>query len=259
LPTIREILTSRWKFADAPRLKPVRAALDAALDAADAVTAKHSALAKNEKLSALGRLDDVRGFVSKSTAPAVHRARAVANKTRADLATWKARLQPPAPDRGDMAAAVLRSEMRQHLRGLSTGGRMALLLAENPDPTLLQAALEAPNFSSGLTDSLRAQMLEHYAAAKHPNDLAEIGQVEDAIELLTAATETALNAAKSASEFPSDRVFEDFVNASAPVVAPADPESQSEAMRALGALAKELGIKSIGNDGIKYHADDEAA
>ena len=41
MPAIREILTSRWKFDGVPRLKPVRAALDAALDAADAVTAKH--------------------------------------------------------------------------------------------------------------------------------------------------------------------------------------------------------------------------
>ena len=137
---------------------------------------------------------------------------------------------------------------------------MALLLAENPDPTLLQAVLEAPNFSSGLTDNLRAQMLEHYAAATHPNDLAEIAQAEEALELLTAATETALNAAKSVSEFPSDRVFEDFVNANAPASesASADPD-QSEEMKALGALAKEMGVKSIGKDGIKYHADDEAA
>jgi hypothetical protein len=69
-----------------------------------------------------------------------------------------------------------------------------------------------------------------------------------------------LIAAKSVSEFPSDRVFEDFVNASAPSSASSSADlDQSEEMRALGALAKELGVKSISRDGVKYHSDDEAA
>src|SRR5258707_12584206 len=160
--TIRDVFLGRWKssFDDVPRLKPVRAALDAALNAHDSVREKHTALAKNQHLSPLGRLDDVRSFVSKSTAPAIHRARAAANSMRQALAKQKARLQPAAPDPANVSAAVLRSEMRTHLRGLSTSARAALLLTENPDQTLVQAVLEAPGFSSGVSDDIRERMLE---------------------------------------------------------------------------------------------------
>jgi hypothetical protein len=223
--TIRDVFNSRWKFADVARLKPIRAALDVALNAHDAVREKHTTLAKNQHLSPLGRLDDLRSFVKSATAPAVHRARATASTVRQNLAKHRSRLLPAAPDPSNMTAAVLRSEMRQHLRGLSTAARAALLLSANPDPVLIQAVLEAPSFSSGVEDDIRERMLENYAATKHPNDLAEIAQAEEALELLEAATAMALGAAKSVSEFPSESLFEDFIGKQVGAADPSDPNA----------------------------------
>ena len=253
--TVRDVILSRWKpsFDDAPRLKTVRSALDFALNAHDAVREKHATLAKNQHLSPLGRLDDVRSFVSKSTAPAIHRGRKTASTARADLVKWKDRLKPAAPDPSNVSAAVLRSEMRTHLRGLSTSARAALLLTENPDPTLVQAVLEAPGFSSGVSDDIRERMLEIVINRDHPNELAAIAESEEALELLDAATGMVLSAAKSVSEFPSEKLFNDFIETTAPAargVADSDPDAD---WKALGALAKEMGIKSIGKDGVEYY------
>jgi hypothetical protein len=102
------------------------------------------------------------------------------------------------------------------LRSLSNNERTRLLLSQNPDPILVQAVLEAPSFSSGITDETRARMLEFVVNRDHANDLAAIAEVEEALELLEAATRMVWTTAKSASEFPSEKTFSDFIDSSAP-------------------------------------------
>src|SRR5882757_8243283 len=131
---VRDVLMGRWKaqFDDVPRLKPVRAALYLALKAHEDVREHAAKVGKNANLSPLGRLDDVRGFISKTTAPVIQRTRTVAKSTRDDLTTWRARLQPKAADPKDFASAAMASEMRTHLRTMSKSAAAALLLNDDP-------------------------------------------------------------------------------------------------------------------------------
>ncbi len=146
--------------------------------------------------------------------------------------------------------------MRGQLRGLSASARAALLLSENPDPMLVQAVLEAPGFSSGVSDDVRERILEIVINRDHPNELAAIAETEEALELLDAATGMVLSAAKSVAEFPSEKTFNDFIDANAPASVSGGDDSPSDALKALGALAKEFGIKSIGPEGVTYaHTD----
>jgi hypothetical protein len=213
---VRDVLLGRWKFGDVPRMKPIRAALDSALNALDAVQEHAALVTKNQNLSPLGRLDEIRAFISKSTAPAIQRGRTVAMLTRGDLDSWRARLLPKPADPKDTAAAILRSEMRTQLRQMSLGPRVGHVVADNPDPILIQAVLEAPSFSTGITDEIRSRMIENYVVRTHPNDLAQIAQLEEAVELLDAATGMISNTTKSVAEFPSDKVFSDFIDKAAP-------------------------------------------
>lgn len=125
-------------------------------------------------------------------------------------------------------------------------------MTDNPDPTLVQAVLEAPGFSSGVSDDMRRQMLEIVVIRDHPEELAWIAETEEALGLLDAATGIVLSAAKSVSEIPSENLFNDFIDASAPATIAIDTNDQSDEMKALGALAKEFGIKSIGPEGVTY-------
>jgi hypothetical protein len=238
--SIRDMVMSRWKpsFDDVPRLKSVRAALDAALNAQDAVRDRHATLAKNQHLSPIGRLDDVRSFVAKSTAPAIHGARAAAKSMRDDLIKQKASLQPAAPDPSNVSAAVLRSEMRTMLRGLSTSARTALLVSQNPDPTLVQAVLEAPSFSSGISDDVRARLLEFIVNRDHPKELEAIAQAEEAVEVLEAATGMTYLAAKLVSDFPSEKVLNDFIDANAPAMRSAADLGDSDLLKQLGDVVR---------------------
>jgi len=232
--TIRDVLLGRWKpqFDDVPRLKPVRAALDSALKEHEAFRERVGKIDQNKNLSPLGRLDEVRASILKVTAPIIHRNRAVAKSTRDDLATWRARLLPKIPDPKDIAAAILRSEMRTQLRQMSLSARAGLLVSDNIDAALIAAVLEAPTFSTGVSDDIRTRMIDGYVSRTHPSDLAQIAQAEEAIGLLEAATSMVFTVAKNVSEFPSEQVFSDFVDKVAPAVVettrPTKPTSTSD-------------------------------
>jgi hypothetical protein len=254
---IRNVILGRWKY-DAPRLAPVRKALDFALDAHDALRDFHSAVSANTLLSPLGRLDEMRGFISKRAAPAIHRGRETAASLRADLAKWRTRLQPAPPDPKNVAEAVMRSSMLTMLRGMSQGARTALLLSKNPDPRLVQAVREAPEFLSRVSAEIKERMVQMIVARDHPTDLAAIAEADEALALLDAATETVFTAARSVAEFPSDKMFADFVETTKPARPTASlDEPKSPELIAFEKLAKEAGIKSMNPDGsIEYHPRD---
>jgi thiamine pyrophosphate-dependent acetolactate synthase large subunit-like protein len=83
---------------------------------------------------------------------------------------------------------------------------------------LIAAVLEAPTFSTGISDDIRVRMIDEYVSRTHPSDLAQIAQVEEAIGLLEAATSMVFMVAKNVSEFPSEQVFSEFVDKAAPPV-----------------------------------------
>ena len=122
---------------------------------------------------------------------------------------------------------------------------------------LVQAVLEAPGFSSGVSDDVRERILEIVINRDHPNELAAIAETEEALELLDAATGMTLSAAKSVSEFPSEKTFNDFIDASAPALAGVSGgDDSSAALKELGELMKSAGIKSMGPHGVIYdHTD----
>src|SRR4051794_3550073 len=135
--TIRHVLSDHWKYDDIPWLAPVKAQMDRAFAAEDEFRAHHDKVAKNQHLSPIGRQDAMKTFVGEK-AHELHRARKAVDVARAKLADRRAKLLPPPPDKTDVAAAVLRSEMRQMLKGVKNAGeRMRMLLAPDADPTLL--------------------------------------------------------------------------------------------------------------------------
>jgi hypothetical protein len=116
---------------------------------------------------------------------------------------------------------------------------MALVMSNNPDPNVVAAILEAPGFLSGVTDEQRDRMLQTIIERDHPKELAAIAQAEEALTVLEAGIGMAHLAAKSVSEFPSDRVFEDFIGKDAPAPAPADPnDPNADLLAQLGKIAK---------------------
>jgi hypothetical protein len=224
MTTLREIITERFGTNTDGWRGPAKIELSRALDAEDAVRAEHAKINADPNLSALGRQDATRKFLTSAPAKQLVRAQRSVEAMKAKLAERRANLKPPAPDRTDASAAVLRSEMRTQLRGMKNGERMQLLLAPDADPTLVAAALEAPNFSTGITDQTRELLTNAVITKRYPGAIAEIEQAEDVVEMLTAAVQTTERTIYRAGDFPSEKAFGDFLTGAVPTTAHIDAE-----------------------------------
>jgi hypothetical protein len=91
---VQDVLLSRWRYDDIPRLQPIKTAMLRVLDVEKDVRERHGGIAKDANLSALGRQDALRKFIADKTAAEMHRARRTVESMRANLDKWRARLTP---------------------------------------------------------------------------------------------------------------------------------------------------------------------
>jgi hypothetical protein len=108
----------------------------------------------------------------------------------------RATLAKPKIDATDLAAAMLRQELRTYLRGLDLSERMTAL-TDKPDPAMLAAALEAPAALSGLTAETRAHVEEAYVQANHARTLNAMDDREEALAVVGAAAQIAVMEVRS--------------------------------------------------------------
>jgi hypothetical protein len=210
--TIRDALVGRWKWGpESPRLLAAKVALERVLDANDAVRAQHAKIGSDPKLTAIGRQDAIRRYVIDKAAEEQYRAVRSVAEMRARVDRWRKELSPKAPDKSDVTAAVVRSEMRQMLRSMTPNARAAMLTSADVDPTLIQAVLEVPNSLSGITDRIRADVVKAAISRSYPKQLTEIEQCEDAIALVDAAARVMTDTTRAAMELPNDTVLADLV------------------------------------------------
>ncbi|MBN8963030.1 MAG: hypothetical protein J0H71_18000 [Rhizobiales bacterium] len=207
---VEEVLLSRWKY-DAPELAPVKSALERVVKFHRTVREKHAEIANNPNLSSLGRKDAMRAFVADHAHEFV-RVRKAVESVQEKIAAQRAKLVPPAPDTADVAAAVLRSEMRTMLRAMKPAERAKFLLASDADPTMLAAVLEAPNVASGIEVDTRQRVFDRVVEATHPGEAARLDTAERAAELLRAAARVTFDTGSAAADFPDTATFSKAVD-----------------------------------------------
>src|SRR5712672_910629 len=131
-------VASRFK-SDKPRNLAAKNAMGRLQIALDGVLSKHEANAAKTELSADGKRVANRAGLTDAFAEILRSTKTV-EVFNAKLNEWELRVRtPPAPDKSDLAAAILRSENRAVLRSRPAGERLGAALA---DPSVLASALE---------------------------------------------------------------------------------------------------------------------
>jgi hypothetical protein len=205
------ILERAGPWSDVPALQPALAAITRALDVHTKMKTKAAEVAKDTHRTAIGKRDVMQKFVGEQ-AHEVTRIRKTVDVMRAKLTERRAKLMPLAPDPTNAASAMLRMEARTFLRGIKNPGERLRLLLD--DPSMMEAALEAPNAMSGINDQMRELITTNVIERNHPAALAQIEKAEEAIELVDVAARVAFNTARDAAEFPNDSTFASFVETS---------------------------------------------
>jgi len=180
--------------------------------------AKASAIAKGT-LNQKGVEDAVREYAAKHVAAEFRYETKRLHDARKSLMTRQKALSIPATDPSDVAAAILRSDIRKHFASLDATKRSSLLTL-NPDAAVLAAVFEAPSFLTGVDADLKARAESAFAESNFPVESAKLREDAEALDVLDMALEATRKNIRETMGF-TDMEFEKWMTTNAP---PSDGE-----------------------------------
>ena len=176
------------------------------------VPAKRDELVKEGNLSEKGLTEAVRAHYAAKLIPDLRRAAWEVERTVTDIATQRARLCQIEFDRADIAAELLRQELRAHLRSMSQGERVA---AHSQNHHFRAAAFEGPATLSGFSEEMRNEIKRRNALEEHPHEAAQLEEAEEAVAVANAAIRMVAGALQASSGFEgNDEAFKIWMTAS---------------------------------------------
>lgn len=174
----------RWPAAAAP-FDRMAAAYRGGLEAYRQLHAKADEIAADAMLSDTGKREKLKGWAVQTLAPAVAGLRAAARDAAAHAEARKGEAKVAGADRGDLAAAILRSEIRSWLRTMKASDRGKLLgPGGDTDPAIVAAILEAPHQLSGVAAATYERLQAAELDRQHPGlreELAELGEASETL------------------------------------------------------------------------------
>jgi hypothetical protein len=187
--------TRLWELADStnPTVKRLEETYLAGLNAMDKVEARHAANKGDKRFTPDGVRDDLLKFILNDAVPALHRGRTAIKKARTEVAERRAKLKVEGPDKTDIAAAFRRMEIRTRLHNMKPD-EMTQYFAKYGDnlPTeIAQAVTELPPEYSGVPQSRHDLLTQRALDAQFGNEIAEIKEIEQAIEAAESSVEAA--------------------------------------------------------------------
>ncbi len=157
-------------------------------------------------LSAKGILEAVRSHAAKQAAPDLRRQQYRLAQAAQKLAAKRKALSVPDFDKADVVGAMMRAEIRTHLRSLDEARRTALLSIK-PSSELVAAVFEAPDFLTGISGELRNRIETAFIETHHPNKLAAIEQEAELVDVVGMAFQTSATEIREALDFRTEHDF----------------------------------------------------
>lgn len=192
-----------------------RTALDKLRAFGSSLTAHRAKLEAPGTLNSKGVREGIREFATKNIASSYYRERRRIEQDKQKLAERQKALTIPSIDKTDVAAAMLRQEIRNYLRAIEPA-KLTALLATSGDPVLMSAIIEAPSYLTNVSDEQRGFLERSYIAANHPDELAAIEGDAAALEILTMAVEASGREICESIGFSGSIEFEKWLRASTP-------------------------------------------
>jgi len=169
---------------------------------------KKVGLEKSGRHTPKGIAEAVKKFAVENTVETLRNAKVRAQIVAKKLKRDRAALVAAPLDKDDIAAALLRQEMRSHLRTLDAGKRFALLIAEE---VFLEAALTAPPVLSGMDIEQSSLAIRAFLGRNFPDQIEQFEESEESLKSFQVATDTALKYLKDTLGIPTDKAFDEFM------------------------------------------------
>lgn len=163
--------------------------------------------AKPGTLSEKGLLEEVRAFAKKNTVPELRRHQHRAERAEQRLEARFQALFTPKIDPADLSSAMLRAEIRAHLRSLEPSARISVIMTGD-DPRLMAAIFEAPEFLSGVSGEMREKAKALMIERANPNEVAAIEEERETVNLVNMAIELAVKMVREETGFKNSSSHE---------------------------------------------------
>jgi hypothetical protein len=231
MATLTQTLKDRWnseRFDKHGLGLAARKHFHDALDVHDVIAARRTELANDKRLSDVGRAEKLRETAAAEASRVTKAQRALAT-ARDKVRDGRKALTPTVKDRGDIAAAMLRQEVRGFLRGKTQAEIVGIVFDAKADPVVQEAIFEAPVALSGISADVRDKLLATVIERTSSPAVQALEEQSEALDLLETATRVGLDALRnSAGMSPHAGVFEKWLAQ----VAPVDPkEAEAEAAK----------------------------
>jgi hypothetical protein len=187
--------TRLWELSNSnnPTVQRLEAAYLAGLDAMDRAESRHAANKADSRFTPDGVRDDLLKFVLNDAVPALHQGRTTIAKARAEVAESRSKLKIEGPDKTDIAAAFRRMEIRTRLNNMKPDELTNYFAryGDNLPTEIAQAVTELPAEYSGVPQSRHDLLTERALNAQYGGAIAEIKEIEQAIEAAESSVEAA--------------------------------------------------------------------
>lgn len=161
------------------------------------------------RLTEVGIREAIKDKARGETVPALRRAQHELKRTRENIAAYRNKLVAPTIDKSDVAAAMLRQEIRAQLGAMKEGDRIRLL-AETKDVRILDAYQELPTFCRIPAD-IEADLAESRLEASHGKEVRQIREAQEAAGVVEAMLTDAMREIGKDLAMPSKAAFDSFV------------------------------------------------
>ena len=182
-----------WEFDPKPRtmMAKLEAAYLSSLTAVDSVAFRRDEASKSGKFTADGVSNDVLQFALNQAVPVFKRGRLAIAAAKREASELKEKLKLTPPDTSDQFKAGLMLRAIDRFAAMTQKQRDAL--TRNPDaldPIMAEALIAAPPSLTGMSPMHHQRLIDNALVAQHGNKIAELKDLERAIEAAESAVET---------------------------------------------------------------------
>jgi hypothetical protein len=188
-----------WGYSNStPVMKRLEESYRFALTAREQIATHRAHLGSTGKYTPQGIATEIHRYARENMLPGLGRARLAVQQAKRQLAERRQRIKPAAPDKQDVVGFFRRESIRDQLRSLSRDMRDNYLSrhAADLDPEVAAAVLESVDdlpWTSPekrfVSEATRAKLLRSVVAPEHRAELAELDEVEQALELTNRVVE----------------------------------------------------------------------
>jgi hypothetical protein len=172
------------------RVAKLESAFLRALNSVDAVIARRDEATKSGRFTADGVASDVLNFALSEAVPVLKRGRNAIASAKQEVAALREKTTLREPDTTDPWKVGLMLQAVDHFAAMTQKQRDALTRnPDNLDPITAVALVTAPASLTGISKTHREQLIDRALQAQHGDKIAELRELEQAIEAAESAVE----------------------------------------------------------------------